>query len=335
MISQSNKIVCSPQSAAIFRPSTHTFLQIILALCLLSLSPASSSDQTTTENKISLHGDQASFQKGALECKGIAKSALDGALEGKSDILPQVSAQLETLKCLASVKQIHDAREKGEALIVDVRRSEQYQAFHIPGSLNLASYSVKSKPFLKNKRRILVNEGHYHSHLDDLCDQLRSAGFKDVAVMEGGLFAWSQAGYGLQGDRLEILALNALSPADFIASLSERNWRILDLDESLNKTERILPESQVIQYKSGKVEVIKAINQAQRQFNSTTLNGFLVVSRDGKNYTQASELLQLTDAKDTFYLSGGIDAFNQYLQTHSSLIERLSHGFREQSRCSG
>lgn len=306
-----------------------------LTACLLPINATASSSQTNPVLTSSTIEEMESSQKGPLQC---GKSSIDG-VEGKSladgEVLPRAKSQKKQLTCMSSVEDIHDAWVSENVVIVDVRRSRDYQAFHIPSSLNLTPFSIKSKHFLKKKPLILVNEGHYLGQVDVLCNQLKSQGFQDVKVMKGGLLAWRDRGYELFGDRIATTKLDQLSPADLVSSLSERDWRIIDLDHSLNNTERFLPESHVIHYASGGTEVVKAVNQKQRQFSPTALSGFLVVSRDGTGYAQVAKLLKLTDAEDIFYLSGGIDRFNRYLQTHSSLIERLSRGFREQHRCSG
>jgi hypothetical protein len=129
--------------------------------------------------------------------------------------------------------------------------------------------------------------------------------------------------------------LGHLTPSELISSLSERDWRIIDLDRSLDLTERFLPERDVIRFEDGMRNIIKAVNNAQNQFKPNTLTGFLVVNRDGTDYSSVTNVLHLSEAEDVFYLSGGIVEFNRYLQTHSSLLGRLSQGFKEKHRCSG
>jgi hypothetical protein len=61
--------------------------------------------------------------------------------------------------CLVSPIEVHEQWTNDKVLLIDVRRSSEYERFRIPGSLNLAPFAIKSKAFLKNKNIVLVNEG--------------------------------------------------------------------------------------------------------------------------------------------------------------------------------
>lgn len=317
--------------------AAYSALLVLATVCLLTLTAAEASDSTNAQHRPATTNGLESGQQSTSQCEGISKNKVVGEIESPIASLQRAKSQHRPLTCLASVQEIHGAWIRGDALLVDVRRSAQYQTLHIPSSLNLAPFSIKSKRYLTKKRLVLVNNGHNLRQLEDLCNQLKAAGFQRISVMAGGLHAWVRAGFNINGDRLAVTQLGQVSPAELISALSERDWKIIDLDRSLGQLEhRLLPESDVIEYPAASTaDMVKSVNQAQSQFRPAALSGFLVVSRDGKDYSQAKKLLQLTNAKDIFYLSGGIDEFNRYLQTHSSLIERLSRGFREQYRCSG
>lgn len=237
--------------------------------------------------------------------------------------------------CLISAQQAHEGLRRQEIVLIDVRRSSEFEKYQISGSLNLAPFSIKAKPFLKNKRVVLVNEGRHLAQLESLCNRLIGDGFKQVSVMAGGLYAWHQAGYPIAGERLEIGRLSLISPTELIASLPERDWKFIDLDRSLPSLANLLPASSVIEYQADNEAFISAVNQANSEFNDHSLPGFLVVNGKGDDYKSVERLLHLTDAKNIFYLAGGITELKRTLNTHSSLISRVAKGFEEPHRCGG
>ncbi len=328
---------------------------LIAFVCLLAASLPAASDQTNKETPQSRYtpsvgsaeyvsddvslNDQSELSTGQLEvfeCGSTTQSKA-GVVETQSveSLLQNAGQNRHAFSCLSSVQSVYEGWSGNEVLLVDVRRSEEFQQYQIPGSLNLTPFSIQSKNFLKNKRIVLVNEGRYLSQLEGLCLRLKNKGFQSVVVMAGGLHAWHQARFPLTGDGLELSKLSRISPDELIASLYERDWMFIDLDQSLNGLSDFLPESSVIEYQANKGEFIAAVNQANRQLNQSLLAGFVVVNSQGENYKQIQRLLQLTEAKYIFYLSGGISEFKRFMNTHSSLLSRSAKGFKETHRCSG
>jgi rhodanese-related sulfurtransferase len=335
--------------------TAHLARYLLVLLCLLAVCLPVRSDQTNkrspstsapsqvsspekTNNTATLN-DRPGLDNGRSETFDcVTPPQSESAFDGESSVerLFQTTTQKSpAFSCLSSVQPIYNGWSRNEALLIDVRRSDEFQKYQIPGSINLEPFSIKSKSFLKDKRIVLLNEGRYLSQLEALCVRLKAKGFRDVAVMAGGLHAWYQARYPVIGDRLELSKLNQISPAELIASLHERDWKFIELDQSLSSLAELLPPSAILEYQANKREFISAINRANKRFAHPDLNGFLVVNEQGDNYRKIERLLQLTDAKNIFYLSGGISAFKRYLHTHSSLMSRLARGFKEPHRCSG
>jgi rhodanese-related sulfurtransferase len=237
--------------------------------------------------------------------------------------------------CLVSPIEVHAQWTNDKVLLIDVRRSSEYERFRIPGSLNLAPFAIKSKAFLKNKNIVLVNEGRSLKQLEKLCDQLKSQGFQSVGAMAGGLYSWDQSRYPITGDNLAISKLNQITPAELLTTLDERDWRFIDLDNSLPVLADLLLSSEAIVYQSNKNAFISSVNKAVRELNGDNLSGFIVVSEQGDNYKAIERLLRLSDAGSVFYLSGGITELKRYLSMHSTQVSRLARGFKEPHRCGG
>ncbi|MEJ2406520.1 MAG: rhodanese-like domain-containing protein [Candidatus Thiodiazotropha sp.] len=355
MNDQRNKDVLSVISTALFSFLPLQARLLIAFVCLVATSLAVASDQTNKETLQSRHissvsspehvsddvslSDQSELSTGqpkVFECESAAQSKAGVVVTQPVESLLQRAGQdRHAFSCLSPVQSVYEGWSSNEVLLIDVRRPDEFQQYQIPGSLNLTPFSIQSKRFLKNKRIVLVNEGHYLSQLEGLCLRLKDKGFQSVAIMAGGLHAWHQARYPLNGDRLELSKLSRISPDELVASLYERDWMFIDVDQSLLGLSDFLPESSVIEYQVNKGEFISAVNQANKQLNQSLLAGFVVVNSQGENYKQIQRLLQLTEAKNIFYLSGGISELKRFLNTHSSLISRSARGFKEAHRCSG
>jgi rhodanese-related sulfurtransferase len=95
-----------------------------------------------------------------------------------------------------SPEQINEWRDKGEAVIVDVREPDEWEQAHIPGAIlaPLSSFDVSQIPDPKGKHLV------FHCRSGRRCGLAAEiavgAGYKGVIKrMEGGFLAWHAAGY--------------------------------------------------------------------------------------------------------------------------------------------
>lgn len=81
-----------------------------------------------------------------------------------------------------------------QAVWVDVRPAEQFQAGHIAQarSLPVADIEKKAANLPKNKPLVLVCDQGRES--GKAASKLRAQGYTEVVALEGGMRAWSQAG---------------------------------------------------------------------------------------------------------------------------------------------
>lgn len=83
-----------------------------------------------------------------------------------------------------------------EAVIIDIRETDQFKKGHIPNARSipiktLASECEKLNQF-KNKTFVVVCENGTQSH--KAISQLKKAGFQNVHLLEGGIIAWGTQG---------------------------------------------------------------------------------------------------------------------------------------------
>jgi rhodanese-related sulfurtransferase len=347
----------SRHSSLFFDYIKPAFLRGVLAICLAAFSMHVAAEQTKAEQKSESHSARFGTDRAALttstggqldrdsrqkavsyECATIAeKETGKTRLAQNRSLLERREHNRQVIKfsCLATPIEIYKQWSKDKVILIDVRGSSEYERYRIPGSLNLPPFSIKSKAFLKGKNIVLINEGRSLSQLEKLCNRLKNHGFQRVGIMAGGLYAWHRSRFPITGDGLAISKLNQIAPAELLSALDERDWRFIDLDNSLSSLADFMPLSDVIEYQSKKNAFISSVNKAVKGFYGDRLSGFIVVSKDGENYKAIERLLRLTDAGSVFYLSGGITELKRFLSTHSSQTSRLARGFTEPHRCGG
>jgi rhodanese-related sulfurtransferase len=84
---------------------------------------------------------------------------------------------------------------RGE-LLLDVREADDYKEFHIPNSMNIPfgrlQYRLADLASYKDKPVMVVDHSGLRS--PRAWEQLRKAGFSQVAVVSGGIAEWRKAG---------------------------------------------------------------------------------------------------------------------------------------------
>ena len=110
------------------------------------------------------------------------------------------SSQSSSLPADISVDQAYQQYEQG-AFFLDVRTVDEWNSFHIPNStlIPLDQLSTRLAELPRDRQIIVVCRTGSRSR--EGRDLLLSAGFTQVASVTGGLTAWSQAGYPIDGTR--------------------------------------------------------------------------------------------------------------------------------------
>lgn len=88
--------------------------------------------------------------------------------------------------------------DKGEKLyFIDCREQEEWDEAHIPGAtlIPLSEFQQKYESVLKEKDAQIVIQCRSGKRSMNACMFLLSKGYTDLNNLEGGILAWTQAGY--------------------------------------------------------------------------------------------------------------------------------------------
>lgn len=85
-------------------------------------------------------------------------------------------------------------QRKGKSVVIDVNKSDHFDASHIPKSVNfpLENLDNENKDLLKHKKSTVIISCQTGSRSSKAAKLLLEYGFEDVHILRGGLVAWSK-----------------------------------------------------------------------------------------------------------------------------------------------
>jgi rhodanese-related sulfurtransferase len=218
--------------------------------------------------------------------------------------------------CLVSLAEAEKIRLKANSQFVDVRSPADYERTRIADSINIPLHLVKTKPFLRNVNVVLVDHGRGSAELAQHCRQLKDAGFRSVSVLDGGLYAWQQAGKPLAGDPMAQARLDRMSAAELFAERLYTGWLVVDatakgIPADLRRwlPGNIAPARQ--KTATEQAAAIRTLIARQRQANAR-LNVLVVADTDTR-YERLDTALAKGNTGPVLYLDGGLGAYRAYV----------------------
>ena len=216
---------------------------------------------------------------------------------------------------------VKELKAKPEAILVDVRPRSEFEKLRIPGSMNVDLFAVRTKPFLKAKPIVLINEGYRYGQLEDEARLLRDAGFM-VAILDGGLAAWRQKSGPLEGDAFAQKDLNKIPPQIFYQERVYDNWVVIDAT-TLNKhmAANLLPERVPLASLNGPEQFVAQLEAIVARHKARPSLFFLVLDDHGGGYEGMEKLLAEVGISRVFFLQGGIEGYRSFLEQQASLLQ--------------
>jgi len=109
-----------------------------------------------------------------------------------------------TAKGAISIEEMKKQFDGKTAVIIDARSTEEYEAGHIPGSINIPHDRIPEFQDVLNRE--VSNDAHVICYCrGPLCDfsdllatELKIIGWQDVSVFSGGWEEWTKAGYPVE-----------------------------------------------------------------------------------------------------------------------------------------
>jgi len=195
-------------------------------------------------------------------------------------------------------------------LIIDIRQAREFKKIHIPGSINIPLYFIKSKRYLKKKIIIIADKGFYYRQIKEECKKLKKLNF-DVRILNGGINTWLTKSLPIKGsvfsqeefyliDSRKVYQEQSIYPVLFVDSSAKthksKNLKVIFSNIiSLNtKTQQLFTE--IIKY-----------NKANPTGSILVFNNF------GEDYNELRNQMLAKGINNLFFLKGGLNAYSKYL----------------------
>jgi rhodanese-related sulfurtransferase len=207
---------------------------------------------------------------------------------------------------------IHEKRKNRDATIVDIRSKKDFERLHIPGSLNIPLYAVKTKTYLKHTPLVLVNEGINYIPLVSEAQRLAGLDF-DVYILDGGLPAWHRRGGALTGDLLVLEEMKTISPKIFFHEKDDENTIVIDISPTRSDTSmRLVPCAKHLPLLDNNTDAMAAIVDLVSIKENKPFHSLIVFDESGVHYETAKRILNRLSI-EAFSLQGGLLAYQKYL----------------------
>jgi rhodanese-related sulfurtransferase len=156
----------------------------------------------------------------------------------KTEVQPDFGCAKSPIEALALSKQ-------ADTLLVDLRLSEPYQAFHIENALNLNVTDLLNKRYWYSKTVVLIGDCKAEREMYRTCAHLKQSRYKQVYVLRGGMPLWLTHNLAVSGRPPPVLQLSSLSAAEFWLE-SQRVENLVLLDKKRDSMQRDLSLSVVL-----------------------------------------------------------------------------------------
>ncbi len=210
---------------------------------------------------------------------------------------------------------------QNKIFLVDVRRKEDFNILNIPGSLHIPLHFIKTKPYLKTKAVILVNEGFARRDLVAESRSLRQQGFK-VFFLPGGVPAWHQAGGMLRGDLTRLQAYTRVTPATLYREMNNDEIAVVDVSsQSTAKAKKLFGDVAHIPFGNSEREKQVFRESIGRKLETESQARMVLYSNSGEDYLEIAQLLGRKGTHSVFYLVGGLQAYKKYTENQALLYK--------------
>jgi len=246
------------------------------------------------------------------------------------------STKKETLKFAISYEELTLKIKKKEGVnIIDVRNSDSFEKFRIPGSINMPLFSIKTKDYLKSGELVFVNEGSNYSQVVQECENLKKLGFNNLYILQGGLNYWRQKGGEVEGDVFALMNLNKISSQDFFEEKDYDNWIAIDISDSKNsEADYLIPERIHIPYKNNPERFVAQVKAKVKENKTNTFNNVVIFDEDGEKYKSVEMHLSGQEPGNMFYLKGGLKEYKSFLQKQTLLMQSKTNNKITVEKCS-
>ena len=205
-------------------------------------------------------------------------------------------------------------RRNSDAVFIDVRPLEDFQKCHIPQSLNVPAFAIKTKAFLKEKPLILVNEGYDFHELNSRLVQLKERNFENVRILAGGIVGWQQAGGSVTGDIFAAKKLAYVPPQKYFPNRNYADIKVFEISSMKgDATEyELFPQAAIVPLmKKHAAREALAVSSLANRDSARTLYALIIGNPDAISGNEGG-FIEKIDCP-VFFLDGGRAGYADFI----------------------
>jgi len=228
---------------------------------------------------------------------------------------------VEETNCFISRDELKAWRSARDFLAVDLRPRPEFERVYIPGAVNIPLRELRTKPYLKARRLLLVDRGYHGRQLAADCRTLRDEGFNQVRVLAGGLEAWRRKVGPLAGDGLAEAALDRVSAAVFDTGLQHGDWVVVDVSDAPRRSDAELIQAAAhVPYGNGGARFASRLRNVVDVSGAGPRRPVLLVDADGRRYAAITHAMGVDWPEFVYVLDGGLEAYRAERANHEAML---------------
>jgi rhodanese-related sulfurtransferase len=229
---------------------------------------------------------------------------------------------------------IKESKIKPAFIMIDTRNRQAFEKYRLPGSINIPSHAIKTKAFLKRKALVLLNEGYRYARLEKTCKELRSSGFENVRILEGGLYALRQAGVKLSGDFFSQREMNRMPPAAFFEEKNYEHYTIIDVSATRSDdSNTFIPFSTHAPFSPYPARMLDKMTELSSQNTSDGFRCFLLFNSNGQGHDAIEKIIAEAEIKNVYFLKGGLRGYSAFIEEQSLMWKQNEKRKLKKEKC--
>lgn len=228
------------------------------------------------------------------------------------------------LSCAIPAQEAALLLEKSGSSLIDLRSSTDYLAWHAPDSMNLTLTEILTKPYLRDKRIVLMGSGKLEAESFHACMRLKQEGFRQVFVVRGGILGWMQQGYATQGNPpLVSDAFRMTSGELWAASQFVENRIFLDVDRASMRT--LLPSATLLS--TNAIDALRsAANRKADRKKTIPMLGLIFITSPEITENRIRELQQAMLPNPLLIYSGSESEYRTFVDQQKAVLSARARG---------
>jgi rhodanese-related sulfurtransferase len=223
-----------------------------------------------------------------------------------------------------------DSLKKSSHTLIDIRHESYFKKLHIPSSINIPLFALKTKSFLKKQNIILINQGYGYQNMLATFRILDHNGFQSVKILKGGLNAWYQADRPIVGDIFQLRELNLIPPDALYADQMFQHILIVEIYKNNQiGIDQYFPKLIPVQLKTTSA-ALDTINNHIINDKKTPLYVVIIFGKDVKKKHLKTELYKKIMAP-VFFIKGGLGAYKTFIETQFRLTRKKNQVIKKRN----